>query len=88
MKICNISKLLEKRNKYIILYSNSFKKQEQSQILIPQLNKLDFEARLYKVRQNHHIQYVIYIPRRNVDRFLNYIGPCPIKEFEYKWGRR
>lgn len=77
-----------KTRKSITLATDSFIKKEQEQILLPQLNKLGFEARLYKhgINKMGEQQYIIYIPKRNVQKFLNYIGPCPVKCYEYKWG--
>lgn len=59
-------------------------KQQQEEILLPQLNKLDFDARLYPTHKGKH--YAITILKKNTPKFLNYIGKCPIKSMEYKWG--
>jgi hypothetical protein len=81
-----------KKDKYsnITLWTNAFNKKQQEQILLSQLNKLGFEARLYKTKaKSGKTQWYIYIPRRNIQKFLDYIGPCP-KElkncFGYKWN--
>jgi hypothetical protein len=75
-----------KKNKIITLCTHCFLKKEQKKILLPQLNKLGFEAKLYKRKQkNGKIQWYIRIPHRNVYKFIKYIGPCPIKCFKYKW---
>lgn len=49
------------------------------QLLAEQLKA--FEARLAKNESN----YRIYIPRHKIQEFLNYIGPCPFKDYLYKW---
>ena len=41
-----------------------------------------FEAKEMKTDNE---QYFIYIPRRKIKQFLNYIGPCPVPDYSYKW---
>jgi len=69
-----------KRSQEIILATNCFSKDEQEQILLPQLQK--FEA---KLRHYSGEQYRIIIPRRKIQNFLNYIGECPFSDYQYKW---
>lgn len=69
-----------KRSQEIILATNCFLKEEQEQILLPQLQK--FEA---KLRHCSGEQYRIIIPRRKIQDFLNYIGDCPFSDYQYKW---
>lgn len=70
---------LESHHGYIKLHTNSFKKEE-----VKSLCKLlgSFEARTVHKEKN---QYIISIPRKNVKKFLSYIGDCPIKDYSHKW---
>jgi DNA-binding CsgD family transcriptional regulator len=70
---------------YIKLSTHCFSKKEQEKILIPQLKQ--FNAKLYKVgiSKNNIAQYAIYIPKKSMQNFLNYIGKCPFKDYKYKW---
>lgn len=74
-----------KRTQNIKLATQCFSKQEQENILIPQLK--DFDASLMKadVSKNGEQQYFIYIPKRKIKKFIDYIGPCPIEDYQYKW---
>lgn len=70
----------------IKLATHSFIKDEQEQILLPQLAM--FGAKLRKADINKNTgkpQFAIYIPRKFIKAFLDYIGPCPIREYQYKW---
>lgn len=73
------------RSEYIKLATNCFDKNEQEDILIPQLST--FGAKLMKgdLDINGKQQYFIYIPHRFEDAFLNYIGRCPFNDYKYKW---
>lgn len=75
--ICN-----SKRTQFIKLSTHCFSKEEQEEILIPQLS--EFEAKLMKADSCKE-QYFIYIPRRKVENFLKYIGDCPFDDYKYKW---
>ena len=77
--------LHNKRTYYIKLSTNCFEKTEQEKILLPQLSL--FEAKLLKgdVGKNGKRQYFIYIPRRKIQAFLDYIGECPFSDYFYKW---
>lgn len=35
---------------------------------------------------SYHAQGKFYIPVKLVNKFLNYIGSCPVKSYEYKWS--
>ena len=74
-----------KRTQNIKLATQCFSKEEQEQILIPQLQ--DFDASLMKtdVSKGGEQQYFIYIPKRKIKKFLEYIGPCPFPDYQYKW---
>lgn len=79
--ICNL-----KRTQCIKLSTHCFSKEDQENILLPQLSQ--FEAKLMKadVGKNNEQQYFIYIPRRKIKDFLNYIGDCPFDDYQYKWA--
>lgn len=68
------------RSEYIKLSTHCFKREEQEQILLPQLQQ--FEATLMSAGND---QYYIYIPRRKEADFLEFIGKCPFPEYQYKW---
>lgn len=78
--ICNL-----KRTQSIKLATQCFTKDEQERILIPQLQ--DFEAKLMMadISKRGEQQYFIYIPKRKIKKFLEYIGPCPFSDYQYKW---
>lgn len=78
--ICN-----NKRTQNIKLATQCFTKEEQEKILIPQLQ--DFEAKLMQTdaSKDGQQQYFIYIPRRKIKKFLDFIGPCPFSDYKYKW---
>ena len=77
-----------KNTQYIKLATQCFSKEDQERILIPQLQ--EFEAHLIKAdtSNNGEQQYFIYIPRRKIKKFLEYIGPCPFPDYQYKWDYR
>lgn len=73
---------------FIKLSTQCFIKEEQEQILLPQLS--NFEASLMKadIDKNGIRQYYIYIPHRKEKDFLTYIGKCPFLDYQYKWEVR
>lgn len=73
------------RSEWIKLSTQCFSKEEQEEILLPQLSQ--FEAILMKadIGKNKQQQYYIYIPHRKEKEFLNYIGECPFDDYLYKW---
>ena len=73
------------RSECIKLSTQCFSKEEQEEILLPQLSQ--FEATLMKagVGKNQQRQYYIYIPHRKEKEFLDYIGECPFDDYLYKW---
>lgn len=82
--ICNSSK---HNGQCIKLATNCFKKEEQETILLPQL--INFEARLClagKGKHNNEQQYAIFIPRKHMRDFLDYIGECPFEDYQHKWN--
>lgn len=74
-----------KNTQYIKLATQCFSKEELEKTLIPQLQ--EFEAHLIKadMSKNEEQQYFIYIPRRKIKKFLDYIGACPFSDYQYKW---
>lgn len=74
-----------KNTQYIKIATQCFSKEDQEKVLIPQLQK--FEAHLIKadISKSDEQQYFIYIPRRKIKKFLEYIGPCPFHDYQYKW---
>lgn len=74
------------RSQYIKLSTQCFSKEEQEEILLPQLSQ--FEATLVKtdLSKQGEQQYYIYIPHRRIKSFLDYIGDCPFSDYSYKWN--
>lgn len=66
----------------IKLSTHCFAKEELEKILLPQLKR--FDTVLYETEKNN--QYITYIPRKKSKYFIGFIGPCPIKEMNYKWA--
>lgn len=81
--ICN-----SRNNQIIKLSTQCFEKEEQEDILLPQLS--DFHATLMKTDKSSdgNQQYYIYIPHSKMHNFLNYIGGCPFEDYLYKWQFR
>ena len=38
------------------------------------------------IRARHHTRNIIYISPKSAQDFLDYIGPCPVDCYKYKWG--
>lgn len=70
----------QKNTEYIKISSHFFSKEDQEDILLPQLQQ--FEPSLMSAGNN---QYFIYIPHRKESEFLQYIGSCPFSDYAYKW---
>ena len=66
---------------YILLCTDSFIKEDIEKYLLPQLS--NFSATLVEHGYN---KYRIYIPRIKVKEFLEYIGPCPVEDYQHKWN--
>ena len=75
------SLLKHERSQYIHLCTDNFRKEDIENILLPQLKQ--FEPHLIEHGIN---QYRIYIPRRKIKDFLDYIGECPVKDYIHKWA--
>ena len=63
----------------IRLCTNAFSRTRIEKALLPQLQA--FQAYLSPADPP-----IIQIPRRCVSDFLDYIGPCPVAPYQYKWG--
>ena len=71
----------------LILCTNSFELKEIENILLPQLSQ--FEAKPYYVNTSDSGKknYVIGIyKKKNIKKFLDYIGPCPFDDYKHKWN--
>ena len=64
----------------IFLCTDSFTKEDICNILLPQLASFS-----PTITEHAKGQYRIRIPRIKVESFLNFIGPCPVKDYQYKW---
>lgn len=69
-----------KRSNYIYICAKDFSSVEID-FLAGLLSNLRFLTRACKDKY-------IWISTKSTPDFLNYIGPCPVKCFEYKWRRR
>lgn len=79
--ICN-----NKSSQNIKLSTQCFDKEEQEDILIPQLSHYDAALMKADKGKNGKSQYYIYIPHRKITNFLEYIGGCPFEDYAYKWS--
>lgn len=70
-----------KRGENIKISTHCFSKEQQEKILLPQLEQ--FCPSLMHVKDD---QYCIYIPHKNEEEFLKYIGKCPFEDYNYKWS--
>jgi hypothetical protein len=66
----------KKETSYLKLSTNCFTIEDIDNILIPQL--VEFEA--------YRWSNLIFIPRKNIIKFLSFIGDCPIPEYKHKWN--
>ncbi len=70
------------RSRYIKLCTNGFDRTNVEQVMSPQLAK--YEPSFIRASET---QWWVYIPRRHIDKFLSFIGDCPVPEYSYKWKR-
>jgi len=68
---------LQRKERYITLGTEGFGRAEVGR-LAKMLNELGFVT---KQQKNNNIR----ISQRSTQDFLNYVGSCPVKCFEYKW---
>ena len=73
------------RSEFIKLSTHCFSKEEQEEILLPQLSRFNPHLFVADRTKDGKPLYAIYIPRKNMSDFLEYIGKCPLKDYEYKW---
>ena len=68
--------------------TNCFSKTNLETQILSQMKK--FEASLVSAGEFKEggNQYRIYIPRRHIKHFLDYIGDCPVHFYAYKWNAR
>lgn len=57
---------------------------EEIQGLCARFSELAIKARPHRSDKG---QYRIYIPTGDVNTFLDYVGSCPVRCFDYKWQR-
>lgn len=79
--ICNL-----KNTQNIKLSTHCFNKEEQSDILIPQLSSFNASLMKADISKKGEQQYFIYIPHLKMFDFLEYIGQCPFEDYLYKWN--
>mgnify|MGYP003292196942 CR=1 FL=1 len=80
---------LNNKTGYSLFFAtNCFSKTNLEKQIIPQMKK--FEVSLIKGGKSKkgETQYRIYIPRRHIKSFLDYIGDCPVNFYSYKWNIR
>jgi len=66
----------KKETLYLKLSTNNFTSNDIDNILLPQLKKYDA----------YRWENLIFIPRKNINDFLYYIGTCPFPEYQHKWN--
>ena len=69
------------KNPCIVLYTNGFTV-EDVEFLVYKLNELGFKVTRQPANN------IIYISPYSTPDFLNYIGKCPVKCYQYKWDLR
>lgn len=80
---------LDKHNGTIILNTQGFLVKNLKEIILSQIEEIlncknKVKIHMWKCGLNR--KPIIRIPRRYTKKFLEYIGKCPVKEFEYKWN--
>lgn len=60
------------------IFTNAFEKSNIESVLIKQIHDINIDCWVGKNLE-------IYIPKHDSVKFLEYIGSCPIKCYEYKW---
>lgn len=73
------------RTEYIKLSTQCFSKEDQINILLPQLAAFEPSLQKADLDSNGEQQYFIYIPHRQEKNFLSFIGNCPFSDYQYKW---
>lgn len=71
-----VQNYVKKETSYLKLSTQSFTANDIDTILLPQL--VEFNAYRY--------DNLIFIPRIKIDKFLSFIGNCPIPEYSHKWN--
>lgn len=79
--------LIQSHTSVIKIATQCFEKEEIENILLPQLKLFKAKIRISGYsKYTKKPQYAIYIPRKQISNFLNYIGECPLQEYQYKWN--
>lgn len=71
-----------KHGNKIQIATNSFDRMSIEKIIIPQLNEINIDCGLDKYKDD---QYILRIHWGCHKEFFNFIGPCPVECFKYKW---
>ena len=71
-------------NNCLKLYTNAFTYNEVN-MLVNKLNELGIACYTITMNNKNKKQPVIYVPMKGVADFLQYIGPCKHKDYDYKW---
>ena len=72
-----------KRYKSLIISSQSFTK-EENEFFVKLLLNLGIEATINCRDSKHHY---VRIRNKSIEKFFKIIGSCPVKCYEYKWGK-
>jgi len=75
---------IDKKYSSLGIATNCFKEQELVNIISPQLSEL--EPKIYVDKKKN--QPIIIIPRKHSEKFLKYIGNCPVECYKYRWNYR
>lgn len=77
-----------KASETIKLATNCFEREEQEDILVPQLKQFKARTNICARNINGEPQYGIFIPHAQEEAFIEYIGECPFSDYMYKWNVR
>lgn len=57
----------------------------KNDFILNQLNELFSEVKCYPYLNKTGICHSYHFNNKSLQKLLEYIGPCPVKEYEYKW---
>jgi hypothetical protein len=80
------SKNGEKEYQHAVLCTDCFAESDL-ELFIQKLKEVGIESYIKHHKYNPRKHPRVCIRRRSMDKFFEYIGECPVKCFEYKWGQ-
>lgn len=61
---------------------------EIENIFLKNLLSLTLKDNVVIRKDNTHNKYYLYLPRKTVNKLIDYIGSCLVESFEYKWSKK